>query len=44
MTSTPAYRRSGQTVAIIGGGIAGLASAALLASHGHQVDLHENNR
>lgn len=43
MTSTPAYRRSGQTVAIIGGGIAGLASAALLAAHGHQVDLHEKN-
>ena len=30
-------------VVIIGGGIAGLATAALLASRGHSVDVHEKN-
>jgi 1-hydroxy-2-isopentenylcarotenoid 3,4-desaturase len=32
-----------RTVAVIGGGIAGLATAALLASRGHSVDLFEKN-
>ncbi|MCF6377396.1 phytoene desaturase family protein [Nocardioides KLBMP 9356] len=34
---------SGQRVAVVGGGIAGLATAALLASRGHSVDLLEKN-
>ena len=34
---------SGQRVVVIGGGIAGLATAALLASRGNEVDLLEKN-
>jgi phytoene desaturase len=34
---------TGQRVVVIGGGIAGLATAALLASRGHSVDLLEKN-
>jgi phytoene desaturase len=32
-----------QRVAVIGGGVAGLATAALLASRGHSIDLFEKN-
>ncbi len=34
---------AGQRVVVVGGGIAGLATAALLASRGHSVDLLERN-
>ena len=34
---------TGQRVVVVGGGIAGLATAALLASRGHSVDLLEKN-
>ena len=43
----PTPRRTGdgapQRVVVVGGGIAGLATAALLASRGHSVDLLEKN-
>lgn len=41
-TSGPAHRPS-QRVVVIGGGIAGLATAALLASRGYSVDLLEKD-
>ncbi len=34
---------SAQRVAVVGGGVAGLATAALLAAHGHSVDVLEKN-
>jgi phytoene desaturase len=44
---SPVPRRTGdgapQRVVVVGGGIAGLATAALLASRGHSVDLLEKN-
>ncbi|MGF9763789.1 phytoene desaturase family protein [Microvirga sp. 0TCS3.31] len=44
---TPTPRRAGdgspRRVVVVGGGIAGLATAALLASRGHSVDLLEKN-
>ncbi|ARC58272.1 Dehydrosqualene desaturase [Frondihabitans sp. 762G35] len=42
MTS-PSVARHGKRVAIIGGGISGLASAALLAKEGHDVTLYEKS-
>ncbi|MDZ5663690.1 phytoene desaturase family protein [Nocardioides sp. S-58] len=39
----PAEDGSSASVVVIGGGIAGLATAALLASRGHSVDLLEKN-
>ena len=42
-TGTTAPDGSAQRVVVIGGGIAGLATAALLASRGHSVDLVEKN-
>ena len=39
----PAAERGARRVVVIGGGIAGLASAALLASRGHSVDLLEQH-
>ncbi len=48
LTGRPAGRAGGagrgpQRVVVVGGGIAGLATAALLASRGHSVDLFEKN-
>lgn len=31
-------------IAVIGGGVSGLASAARLAARGHQVDIYEKNK
>ena len=42
-STTGAAARPGSSVVVIGGGIAGLATAALLASRGHSVDLLEKN-
>ncbi|GAA5116486.1 phytoene desaturase family protein [Alloalcanivorax gelatiniphagus] len=41
--SSPAADPGAKRVVVIGGGIAGLATAALLASRGHSVDLLEKN-
>lgn len=41
--SGPSSGGSAMNVTVIGGGIAGLATAALLASRGHQVDVLEKN-
>jgi phytoene desaturase len=43
LTSRPTAGGASSRVAVIGGGIAGLATAALLASRGHSVDLLEKN-
>ncbi|WP_345376584.1 phytoene desaturase family protein [Frondihabitans cladoniiphilus] len=40
-TPGPSVRRHGKSVIVIGGGISGLASAALLAREGHDVTLYE---